>query len=435
MADIVTFDGPNKVIVEISAAGDNELDLVEVYSEWKVWVTQADNTKYLQAFTPVGGDPISVSQNLGITYFLENGWRIRPAELAHKLTIVGNLYTRESGQSAFVDTLGAFNVNTETRVSSLVDSSVARLDLTQLLQGVYIDTISGSAGTEEGIGTPTMPVNNIVDAYTIAVRDNLRRYYLRGTITLDRDYSEWSFEGQAAERASIIDLGNQNVDKTKFTNSQLSGSILSGSIEAEDCGIAILTAIAGVFRGCGFLSTFTIQASGTAVFADCFSEIAGTVSPICNTNGAASISFRNYSGGLELINTVNPSLISIDLDPGTLTLGPTNTGGTVLVRGVGELKDTSGATLVYTDSLVDPTATEFPMTETDKLDLINRIYTYVIENGETFEEAFRLVRAEAAGSIVKIANQHEIKSNDGAKTRITATADEDGRTVTSTDGT
>jgi len=120
MADVVTFDGPNKLIIEISAAGDNELDVFEIYSEWKVWVTQSDNMKYLQAFTPVGGDPITLTESLDITYFLENGWRIRPAELDHKLTLTGNIFTREPGQSVSVDTVSPFTVNVETNVSTVV---------------------------------------------------------------------------------------------------------------------------------------------------------------------------------------------------------------------------------------------------------------------------------------------------------------------------
>jgi hypothetical protein len=120
MPAIVTFDGPNKIITELAAGSVNSLDLTEIYSEWKEWVQLSDNAKFLQAFSVVGGDPISGTQNLGSTFFLENGWRIRPAELNHKLIIVGNVFTREAGQSAFLATLGAFTVNTETQVSPLV---------------------------------------------------------------------------------------------------------------------------------------------------------------------------------------------------------------------------------------------------------------------------------------------------------------------------
>lgn len=121
MPDIVTFDGPSRVITVIDQPGPViELDGAEVYSEWKVWVRTSDNSKFLQAFSPVGGDPISLTQSLGVTLFLENDWRIRPVERDHKLIVVGNLFTRDGG-SAFLPTLGAFTVNTETRVSNLVD--------------------------------------------------------------------------------------------------------------------------------------------------------------------------------------------------------------------------------------------------------------------------------------------------------------------------
>lgn len=134
MADIVTFDGPNKIITEIDAGGDNTLDVAEIYSEWKVWATLSDNLKFEQAMSIVGGDEISATQSLGFSVFMENGWRIRPAESSHKLTLVGNIFTREAGESVFVDTIGSFNVNTETQVSSLIDivnleTSLANLEV------------------------------------------------------------------------------------------------------------------------------------------------------------------------------------------------------------------------------------------------------------------------------------------------------------------
>lgn len=125
MADVVTFDPDNLLIIEINSGSPavNELDAVEVYSEWKDWLL-ADPSRlgHPQAFTPVGGDPRTLTQNLGITYFLENGWRIRPAEYSHKLAIVGNIFTREPGESIYVPTVGAYNVHTETVVSNIIDT-------------------------------------------------------------------------------------------------------------------------------------------------------------------------------------------------------------------------------------------------------------------------------------------------------------------------
>jgi hypothetical protein len=66
--------------------------------------------------------------------------------------------------------------------------------------------------------------------------------------------------------------------------------------------------------------------------------------------------------------------------------------------------------------------------------IIDELMTRVMEDGETFAEAMRLIRAEAAGSIEKTGLVHKIKSADGVTDRITANADEDGRSVTAVNG-
>ena len=73
------------------------------------------------------------------------------------------------------------------------------------------------------------------------------------------------------------------------------------------------------------------------------------------------------------------------------------------------------------------------VTAQDKTDIVNQIYARVIENGESFEQALKLIRAEAAGSITRSGDTHTIKSADGQTDRIIATADENGRVVTSVD--
>lgn len=136
MAAIVTFDGVNRVITEISAAGDNELDLFEIYSEWKEWIKLSSaNAGAPKAFRFVGGDPISFTEALGSTYFLVNNWKIRPAELDHRLTVVGDLFTDPAGQSPYVPTTGAFTVVVEAKVSAL--NTVAQVrDIDLMIQGV-----------------------------------------------------------------------------------------------------------------------------------------------------------------------------------------------------------------------------------------------------------------------------------------------------------
>lgn len=114
-----TFDGVNKLI--IISNGTTTVDAKDLYSRWKDWVVLADNAKYLEAMTVLGGDPLPGGRNLGTTYFIENGWKIRPYEGNHTLVLSGNLYSRD-GSDPFVNTLGNYNVRIMLVVSNLVDT-------------------------------------------------------------------------------------------------------------------------------------------------------------------------------------------------------------------------------------------------------------------------------------------------------------------------
>ncbi len=119
---VVTIDPINLRLVEVTTGGDNELDIADIYSDWKRWLVEdAARLAYPQAFRYVGADPISDTRELGSTFFLSGGWRIRPAEHNHKFTIIGNLYTDPAGEDPIIDTLGAFNVRTVLSVSNLID--------------------------------------------------------------------------------------------------------------------------------------------------------------------------------------------------------------------------------------------------------------------------------------------------------------------------
>jgi hypothetical protein len=114
-----TFDGPNKLI--ILSAGTTVLDVKDLYSRWKDWVAVSDNSKYLPAVVVLGGDPLPGGRYLGTTYFIENGWKIRPYEGNHTLVVSGNMYSRD-GSDPFVNTIGSYNVRIMITVSNLVDT-------------------------------------------------------------------------------------------------------------------------------------------------------------------------------------------------------------------------------------------------------------------------------------------------------------------------
>jgi hypothetical protein len=140
----VTFDGINKLIIVSQDITD--LSVAEdIYSPWKQWVIQGDNAKYLPAFRVVGGDPTVGNNKISAYFFLLNGWKLRPFEGDHTLTISGILLV-EGGGDPFVSTLGNYNVriNTvtplqaesvvlETGTSGLTPEESTKLEMLQLL--------------------------------------------------------------------------------------------------------------------------------------------------------------------------------------------------------------------------------------------------------------------------------------------------------------
>jgi hypothetical protein len=114
MAD-VTFDGTARLIIINN--GVIEVSAADIYSWWKEWVLESDNAKFLEAFTTTGGDPISGTVNISAYFFLTNGWRIRPDEVNHTLTVNGNLYVEGGVGFPFVPTVQPWTVLVTLQVS------------------------------------------------------------------------------------------------------------------------------------------------------------------------------------------------------------------------------------------------------------------------------------------------------------------------------
>ncbi|MCP4489783.1 MAG: hypothetical protein GY820_21070 [Gammaproteobacteria bacterium] len=105
----------------------------------------------------------------------------------------------------------------------------------------------------------------------------------------------------------------------------------------------------------------------------------------------------------------------------------------------GNLLDTfitgDGVSVLANNSAGKTDDSDSGVTTQNIIDIVDAIMARVIENGETFSESIKLIRAEAAGTIERTGDVHKIKSADGLTDRITATADVDGRTVTAVDTT
>lgn len=150
----VTFDGPNKII--IVNPNVYELDVkIDLYSDWKEWMMGDDglvNSKFLPAMTAIGGQPLPGDRFVGSTYFLINGWRIRPWTGDYRLIVNGNLYTEE-GENPFLPALGDANVTIVQTVSTLVETigidTGSSVTPQEIAGAVWDETLSDhvSAGT------------------------------------------------------------------------------------------------------------------------------------------------------------------------------------------------------------------------------------------------------------------------------------------------
>lgn len=114
----VTFNGLDRIII-VNYGVENLNVQDDIYSEWKRFLLSPENKKFKQAMRVVGGDPIP-NRNLGSTFFLMNGWKIRPFEGDHRLVITGNIYATD-GSDIIMDTIGNHKVRVMMTVSNIID--------------------------------------------------------------------------------------------------------------------------------------------------------------------------------------------------------------------------------------------------------------------------------------------------------------------------
>ena len=170
----VTFDGPNKIIYV--SEGTRELDVkVDLYSAWKEWHIGSQEyphpSNWEKAFTAVGGDPITDTQDLGTTYFLENGWRIQAPSTKdpYTLTVSGNLYTREVGETPFLFAEGVSYSLVRSNIVDLITVESVAVSLTQQ------DITNIANATADQVWDEGLSDHTIVGSTGKKLSDNLKK--------------------------------------------------------------------------------------------------------------------------------------------------------------------------------------------------------------------------------------------------------------------
>lgn len=364
MAAKVNFDYTNKLIIVTEApdsSGWVEIDVkIDIYSDGKEdWRTDTDLNKFKFPVRGVGGDDLPGEKSLGSTFFLDYGWRIRPYEDDHVLSVNGNLYTTE-GESPFTQTVGSYNVMVINTVSSLVDSTVqqlAEIEYASFNGGVTVDVVGGVAGTDYPTGTSQEPSSNMTDALAIAASRGFTTFFIIGDITLDSgtDFDETIFVGESRTKSVITIDSDADVENCEFYDANVTGTLDGGNV-LKNCAIADINYVNGYIEQCVLLTgTVTLGGSEEAHFLDCWSGVVGTATPIIDMGGSGQgLGVRNYNGGIELRNKTGSDKVSIDLNSGQVVLDSTVTAGEIVVRGIGKLTDNSVGATVNDDNLLAP---------------------------------------------------------------------------------
>jgi hypothetical protein len=136
---------------------------------------------------------------------------------------------------------------------------------------------------------------------------------------------------------------------------------------------------------------------------------------------ATSVEISNASGEFIIANMDNAGdVVHMHMDHGDVTIAASCTAGTIHISGSAKIIDNSaGAT-------VDLSALDTNLT-----------FERIVENGESFEEIVRLMRADAAGKIVQQPDgSYAIRDAADSKDRIVGDDSANGgRDISSTDGT
>lgn len=392
----VTFDGENLVIT--LETGVTIVDVEQaLYSDWKEWFKTGTNSRYPLAFRTVGGDNLTPGIDAGAYFFLRNdlGWRIRPAEEDATVLIVGNLAPEDSSLPMTIPTIGAFTVLLQglQPITQSVDTI-----LTQTQEALYdgrvtIDTVNGEAGTAFPIGTASRPVDNVSDAATIASSGgrDIREFAIRGSLTLNQNFTNWTFSGIGSIQSDTISLAGFDVDGSIFENLTLTGTITgAGQLNARNCVLNAVSGLCGQFNSCTFIGA--IDLIGTSTFMiDC--AAGGFSGATLDANGAGNVvTSSNLRGAWVITNATSgvpfPTTVALGLLDAKVTFAAGNT-GTLEAGGLGRVIDNVGT--VDIAGLIDPADVAL----TRKI-LQNRQYTNAVTgNMEQYDDADTAIEYEA----------------------------------------
>lgn len=385
-----TFDTDNLLILldQVAPVSSKvEIDTqVDLYSDAKEdWASVAAFMNFEFPFTTVGGDEIGAGREVGDYYFLRTdlGWRIRPYEADHELTITGNLYPYTPGDTMIVPTSSAATVAvllersqlTQTVQTGVGSATVDNAAVASAVWGtsipasavvgtygeavrgltfgerVYFDPLLGSAGTTYPIGTQRYPSNDLNSVFTIAARESAPIVHMEGEGILHSTDSADGFiiEGHHPLKVQLQVSAGASTVNTQFRELQLRNAYLGGWVVVRDSVMQNVYDFQGIAHQCMLMDTVAVTGANSSQFLHCYTGPGGFTLDMANKN--VDVIIAGHIGDLTIINNDKANTIEVGMLGGNITVASTCTAGVVTCQGIGAVVDESlGATVV--DELV-----------------------------------------------------------------------------------
>ena len=223
---------------------------------------------------------------------------------------------------------------------------------------INIDTINGVDGTSLPFGTPFKAVKTIQAAEALRVKYNMpQKFSVRTSpvapLFLDKDYINYSFEGQGSLFQNIIVVTGQNITGSIFERFVLTGTFHpdSDSMQFNESSLLNVINAAGLIYNGGTDGTIVVS-PGKALVGK---GVSGLGSPtVIDFNGSATASsmFQVENGLFQYSNMVSGTTIFFTGTSGQITFDPTCVDGLAVCSGCVDVQNL-GAVTVLNDSVIN----------------------------------------------------------------------------------
>lgn len=225
---------------------------------------------------------------------------------------------------------------------------------------IHLDVNEGAAGTAYPLGTHLYPVNNMADAVTIGgvVGIGLIKVSEDVTILATDNVDGFHIRGAHAAKSQVTVQAGASTDFTQFSDCYLTGTV-DGWIVVRDSMIEDLFGVQGIFHNV-MINPGSVVLTGARIshFLSCYSGVPGVSTPEIDFGGSGrTCAFRDYSGGIKLVNKTGTESVSIDMNSGQVIIDDEVVDGTIVLRGTAEWsnKDTYSGGANVIDQLVEGT--------------------------------------------------------------------------------